>query len=42
MEKRRARSMHNEEIENTTSKNQGIVGELKSLLTTFVEPSKDD
>ena len=42
MEKRRARAMHGEEIENTTNKNQGIVSELKTLLTTFVEASKDD
>ena len=42
MEKARARAMHNDEIENTTNKNQGIVGELKTLLTTFVEAAKDD
>ena len=42
MEKARARAMHNDEIENTTNKNQGIVGELKTLLTTFTEAAKDD
>ena len=42
MQKKRDANVHQEEMDNSTAKNQGYAAELKVKLTTFVELQNDD
>lgn len=42
LQRKKEAQLHQEEMDNSTAKNQGYAGELKVLLTTFAEPVNND